>query len=78
MSSEAYNQQTAVASPAGTQVLTLPYDISEGQVPEGGLDFFFGADIVASLRSRLEESCGDGTTEDCIKNIAESLNQGRS
>ena len=59
-------------------MLILPSDISEGQVPEGGLDFFFGADVVASLGTTLDESCGGGTTEECVNTVAQSLNQDRS
>lgn len=47
-------------------------------MPEGGLDFFFGDDLIASLGTTLEESCGAGASEQCVGNVVQALNRGRS
>ncbi|KAF2722592.1 hypothetical protein K431DRAFT_302443 [Polychaeton citri CBS 116435] len=70
-----YRKSPAVpATPASTDLLITPTDVSQG-IPAEGIDFFMGPDMQASINKTLDSVCADDKlSQQCIDSLSTALN----
>ena len=62
------------ATPASTNLLITPTDVSKG-IPAEGIDFFMGSDMQASIKETLDGVCADNElSQECIDSLTAALN----
>ena len=66
--------QAVTATPASTNLLITPTDVSTGP-PAEGIDFFLGSDMQASIKETLDGVCADGKlSQKCVDSLSAALN----